>query len=190
VKMNSVISPRLRKLFAATLLVVVLWALLQLISFYTLARLNLSNEIADLRERYFEIAGRRVDTEILEAQLRSVLASPQVRRATITVGNEREVLNRLMQIARGSLERSQANLLSLIQSPVVQGSSGVAVQLRARMHEQQVWQWLASVDESEVRLQMQEFTVASATEMGAQPGEIEINATLRTPWIKEQDHRP
>jgi hypothetical protein len=188
--MNSAISPRLRKVFTATLLVVVLWVLLQLISFYTLARLHLSNEIADLRERYQEIAGRRVDIEILETQLRSLLASPRVQRAKIAVGNEREGLNRLMQIARGSLERSQAKLLSLIQSPEVQGSSGVGVQLRARMQEQQVWQWLASVDESEVRLQMQEFTVASATEMGAQPGEIEINATLRAPWIKEQDHRP
>jgi hypothetical protein len=185
--MNRTISPSVRKTLALTVLLVCSWAILNLISIYISARLNLRDGINELQASYSEIIQRRVDIGKLEEQLSSLLASPAAQHSAIVAGNDREALNQLMQTVRQSLEQVQGKLLSLTESAASRGSPAIAVQVRARMNESRVPQWLALIDGGGVRPRLHEITITSQSENGSGIMELDISATLKAPWISPKD---
>jgi hypothetical protein len=185
--MNRTISPPLRKIIALTVLVVLSWAVLNLALTYISARLNLRDTINELQANYFEIVQRRVDIGKLEEQLSSLIASPAAQHSAIVAGNDREALNQLMQAIRQSLEEIQGQLLSLTESASSRGSSIIAVQVRARMSEARVPQWLSLIDDGSARPRLEDIAITSQNESGPRPKELDISATLKVPWISRKD---
>jgi hypothetical protein len=185
--MNRTISPSIRKTVAVTVLLVCSWATLNLVSIYISARLNLRDGISELQASYDEIIQRRVDIGKLQEQLASLLASPAAQHSAIVAGNDREALNQLMQTVRQSLERVQGKLLSLTESAPGRSSSAIAVQVRARITESRVPQWLALIDGGGVRPRLDEMTITSQRESGSGALELDISATLKAPWISPKD---
>jgi hypothetical protein len=185
--MNRTISSSIRKAVAVTVLLVCSWAILNLASIYISARLNLRDGINELQTSYSGIIQRRVDIGKLEEQLSSLLASPAAQRSAIVAGNDREALNQLMQMVRQSLEQVQGKLLSLTESAPTRGSSAIAVQVRARMNESRVPQWLALIDGGGVRPRLDEITITSQSGSGSGAIELDISATLKAAWISPKD---
>ena len=163
------------------------WAILNLASIYISARLNLRDSINELQASYSGIIQHRVDIGKLEEQLSSLLASPAAQRSAIVAGNDREALNQLMQMVRQSLEEVQGKLLSLTESAPTRGSSVIAVQLRARMNESRVPQWLALIDGGGVRPRLDETTITSQGGSGSGAMGLDISVTLKAPWISPKD---
>jgi hypothetical protein len=185
--MDRGISSPIRKTAAVAVLLLCLWAMLNLTMSYISARSNLGDGISELQASYAEIVRRRVDTAILEEQMSSLIASPAARRSAIVAGNDREALNQLMQVVRQSLEQVQGKLLSLTETASSRGSSTVAVQVRARMDEARVTQWLSLIDGGGVRPRLEEITMASQNETGSAGKELDVSASLKAPWISRKD---
>jgi hypothetical protein len=187
--MTSAISPRLSKMLAVTIFFVLAWTIFRFIAFYAAARLNLGDEVKQLKAAYAEIAQRRVDIKILQGQLKSLTASPQAQHASIVAHDEHEALSRLMQTIRRSLEQARAQLLSLSQSATNGVSPVVGVQVRARLSEAQLTDWLSLVQRGEVSPNLDEINVTAEND-GTKPSELVVAATLTAPWIKANKDGP
>ena len=181
------ISPPIRKTAAVAVLLLCSWTTLNLTMSYVSARFNLLDGIGELQAGNAEIVRRRVDIAKLEEQFASLIASPAAQRSAIVAGNDREALNQLMQTVRQSLEEVQGKLLSLTETASSRGSSTIAVQVRARMDEARMTQWLSLIDGGGIRPRLEEIVITSQNEAGSAGKELDVSASLKAPWISRKD---
>jgi hypothetical protein len=188
--MSTLVSPQITRMLAVAILILILWASARLTGLYLAARLDLHAETVELTDTYMQMAQRRVDIDALQVQLSTLDASPAVRRSTIAAGSARDALNQLMQTTRGSLDKVHGQLLSLTESPTAQGSSAIGVQVRARMEEALVPQWLALIDGGDIHPRVEEISVTAPNDGAGKTMDLEVSATLKMPWTNQKDRRP
>jgi hypothetical protein len=180
--MDKSVSPRIAKLAAVAILVVVGWLTTKVIWFYVAGRLELSSEIEQLEETVPNIAARRVDLAKLQTQLSTLAASPQVRRSTMTAASKRDALNQLTQTIRGSLDEVHGKLLSLNEAASANQADIIAAQLHARMEEAKISRWLSHIGQGEVRPRIAEIVISSQDQAASSVDEVDFSAVLRMPW--------
>lgn len=187
--MNTNISPRVARIFALSVLIVLLWAIMHMATAYISGRLELANDIRGLQRTYDELSRRRVDIGGLKRQMATLLALPSVRRSAIVATSERDAVNQLMQTTRQSLVNIKGHLLLLTEDSGNHTPTLVAVEMRARMEESALPRWLSLVDGGQVRPRVQDLSISSQHQASSGSKELEIAATLTASWGTAEERR-
>jgi hypothetical protein len=187
--MMDTVAPWLRKALAVMILAVAVWAVTSALVMGIRARLVLHDEIGRAREIHDALAKRRIDLASLEAQVAALTQSGAQHPGLITAADERSAGAQLQQATLKKIKEAGGTALALDGVGLAggSGSATVALQLRARMAEKAVPAFLAAV-EAEGSAWFKDLS-ASVRNQANQPAEIEISATLRALWMR-QDKRP
>jgi hypothetical protein len=188
--MMDTVSPGLRKMLAVIFLIVAVWAVVTTAAMGVRGRLTLYHEIGQLREIHGELAKRRIDLASLEAQATALRQAGTKHAALIAAGDERSAGAQLQQSVLKMIKDAGGATLALDGAPPAGGGgpATVAVQLRARMAEKAVPAFLAAV-EADGSAWFKDVSATVRTQAN-QPNEIEISATLRALWIRQEKRSP
>jgi hypothetical protein len=184
---TELMSPRFSRLLAVTMLFIAIWLVADLFYLAVLERARLQNQISDLRQRYEEIRGRRVDSGSLKDQLAQLTSSGVTRSAAIMARTDRAATASLQQLVRASIEQSQGKLLSLTELASDRSAFTVAVQVRARLSEPALGQWIGLVENGEPGLYLEEVSMAARPLPSEPVLQLEISATLRARWLLTEE---
>jgi hypothetical protein len=184
---TDLISPRFSKLLALALFFVAIWLVANLLYLAVLQRARLHSQISDLRQRYEAIRGRRVDTGSLKDQLTQLTTSGVAHHAAIMARTDRAASALLQQLVRGSIEQSRGRLLSLTDLGSDRSALSVAVQLRARLSEPALSQWIDLVEGGEPGLYIEDISMTSRPQPSDPALPLEIAATLRARWLLTEE---
>jgi hypothetical protein len=184
---RDLISPRFSKLLAMALLLMATWLVANLFYLVVSERARLQSQISDLRQRYEDIRGRRVDIRSLQDQLAQLASSGVARNAAIMARTDHSATARLQQLVRESIEKSQGKLLSLTELGSDRSQFSVAVQVRARLSEPALGQWIGLVEGGEPGLYLEEISIASRPLPSEPVLQLEISAALRARWLLTEE---
>jgi hypothetical protein len=183
---SRLMSPHFSKAVAVLLLLILVWLGLQVSFFLVTGRLRLSNETVELRQRLNELLNRRIDIPSLEHKLASLASSPSVQKAAIMADSGRAAFSRLQLFTRTTLEKAQGKLLALNERSMASEASIVAAQVRARMKEEHLRQWLFLLSNGEVHLRVEQLSIADRGIVSSGSGpELDISATIVMTWIQQ-----
>ena len=185
--MTGLVSPRFSRLLAVALLLMAVWLFADLCYLGIAERTRLQSRISDLRQRYEDIRRRRVDIGSLKDQLTQLNSSGVVRSAAIMARTDRAAIAQLQQVVRGSVEQSRGKLLSLTDLGADRAAFTVAVQVRARLSEPAIGQWIGMVENGEPSLYLEEVSIASRPQPSEPALPMEVSATLRARWLLTEE---
>jgi Type II secretion system (T2SS), protein M subtype b len=183
----DLISPRFRKLVALALLIVAVWLAANLLYLAVMQRMRLHAQISDLRQRYEDLRARRIDMPSLKDQLAQLTSSGVAHHAAIMARTDRAAAAALQQLVRGGIERSRGRLLSLTDLGADRSAFSVAVQVRARLSEPALSQWIDLTEGGEPGLYIEDISIAWRPQPSDPALPLEIAATLRARWLLTEE---
>src|SRR5262249_20353538 len=151
---------RTSRLLAVGLLLLLLWLAIGAAVRAISARISAAGEINRLQQLAGELEIRRLDIATLEQQLATTMSAPSLKGAVMIADTNRAALANLQQVVRTSLERMRGKLMSISEASSTQDQSVVGIQVRMRLEESNVGEWLSALEAGEPRVLVESVSLS------------------------------
>lgn len=187
----TALSPFMRRFLALGIGLAALWALLSSASALISQRIAMQDAIDSARHRYLVLREREIDAVSLNAQLAHLLGSSDFKDRVIIADTPNAALAELERVLRKQVGLASGSLLLLApEGPPSATLKTVGVHVKARIAASRFRSLIVGIEHGPPHLQISDFSVTSIEQRSSSEPQLDVLASVRSPWLSPTGGRP